>query len=254
MANEKGGCYNDCYAAKSSKLYGYDFSKTVLREFEDRYHVAETIRRINRIRLDFVRIGCSGDPSENWEHALKIIRQIEFCSKEIVIITRHWTILTDEQLQYLSTINLCINTSVSALDKPEIMERCLQQYNRIKPFLKSVLRIVSCDFNLENSRGHYLAKIQADLFRNESTLDTVLRLSPNNRFIKDGIVNVKRISFLGKKQWASKHNPKTYVGKCSSCQEMCGLNIKSQNAYPLKHGIVKQMKLEEYAHEQDLIK
>ena len=28
------GCYNDCYSAKSAKLYGYDFSKTILRDFE----------------------------------------------------------------------------------------------------------------------------------------------------------------------------------------------------------------------------
>ena len=35
MNNEDGGCYNDCYAAKSAKLYGYDFSKSILH-FLDR--------------------------------------------------------------------------------------------------------------------------------------------------------------------------------------------------------------------------
>ena len=34
MSENKRGCYNDCYAAKSAKLYGYDFSKTVLSYFE----------------------------------------------------------------------------------------------------------------------------------------------------------------------------------------------------------------------------
>ena len=28
LHNEKG-CYNDCYAARYSKKYGYDFSKTI---------------------------------------------------------------------------------------------------------------------------------------------------------------------------------------------------------------------------------
>ena len=95
MANEKGGCYNDCYAAKSAKLYGYDFSKTVFRHFESEKHRRLIINRINKIPLDFVRIGTSGDPSENWEHALKICKGIETCNKEIVVITKHWTELTN---------------------------------------------------------------------------------------------------------------------------------------------------------------
>jgi len=39
MENESGGCYHDCYAAKSAKLYGYDFSKTVLRGFDNEAHL-----------------------------------------------------------------------------------------------------------------------------------------------------------------------------------------------------------------------
>jgi len=70
IANETGGCYNDCYAAKSAKLYGYDFSKTVQRNFESEYHRRFILRQINKIPLDFVRIGTSGDPSENWENTI----------------------------------------------------------------------------------------------------------------------------------------------------------------------------------------
>ena len=88
MENNKGGCYNDCYAAKSSKLYGYDFSKTVLRNFKDEYHRRQIVSEINNIKLDFIRIGCSGDPSENWNHTINIIKSIENVNKQIVIITR----------------------------------------------------------------------------------------------------------------------------------------------------------------------
>ena len=225
MQNELGGCYNDCYAAKSSKLYGYDFSKTVLRDFKNELHKRKTVIQINKISLPFIRMGTSGDPSENWEHTIKILKQIENCNKEIVLIVRHWQTLTDEQLQYLSTINVCINTSISALDKNELRERCLQQFKRITPYCKSVLRIVSCDFNLNNNEGLRLSKIQHELFKNHPILDTVLRVNKNNEFVKSGIINVKKSKFLGKNAIISKYNKKTYFGKCSTCIEMCGVKL-----------------------------
>lgn len=244
IANNIGGCYNDCYAAKSAKLYGYDFGKTVLRSFENKVHRNEIFAKINRVKLDFVRIGTSGDPSENWEHTISIIKQIDTCNKEIVIITKHWTNLTIEQLQYFAKINICINTSVSALDKPDLLKNCLDQYKIIKKYCKSILRIVSCDFNIDNETGHKLAKIQADLFKNESTLDTVLRVNKNNELVKSGVINVKESTFLGKKALISKYNKSTYFGKCSTCHEMCGLNIKTiDKQYPDKKGIVKQLTL-----------
>ena len=244
MANEPGGCYNDCYAAKSAKLYGYDFSKTVLRDFENEYHRRFIVNQISKIKLDFVRIGASGDPSEDWAHTFKIIESIKHCNKEIVIITKHWQPMTDGQLETLKGLNICINTSVSALDKPHLMAECLKQYNRIKPFCKSVLRIVSCDFNLENQTGHMLAKIQAELFKNDSTLDTVLRVNKKNKLVKDGVIKVKQATFLGKKATISKYNRKTYFGKCSNCHEMCGLNIKpNEQQYPDKPGTLKQLKI-----------
>lgn len=244
MANETGGCYNDCYAAKSAKLYGYNFSKTVLRDFENEYHRRFIVNEISKVKLDFIRIGTSGDPSEDWVHTFKIIDCIKHCNKEIVIITKHWQAMTDEQLETLKGLNICINTSVSVLDKPNLMAGCLKEYNRIKPFCKSVLRIVSCDFNLENETGHKLAKIQNHLFDNESTLDTVLRVNKNNKLVKDGIINVKSSTFLGKKTMISKYNKKTYFGKCSTCIEMCGLNINpKEKRYPDKPGTIKQLNL-----------
>lgn len=242
MNNEIGGCYNDCYAAKSAKLYGYDFSKTVLRYFENEKHRRLIVSKINKIKLDFVRIGTSGDPSENWGHTIEILKSIDKCNKEIVIITKHWTNLSESQLEYLSTINVCINTSVSALDKQHLIDNSLLQYNRLKKHCKSILRIVSCNFNLENKTGHDLAKIQNSLFINEAVLDTILRVAKNNPLIRNGIIKVEASKFLGKNAIISKYNKSTYFGKCSTCHEMCGLNIKNENReYPLKRGIEKQL-------------
>ena len=229
MNNELGGCYNDCYAAKSARIYGYDFSKTVLRDFKNEFHRRKIVHQINKINLDFVRIGTSGDPSENWNHTFKILKSISNCNKQIVIITKHWTLLTNEQLYYLDTINICINTSVSALDKPEIISRCIEQYERIKPFCKSILRIVSADFNLENETGKRLSLIQHELFKNESTLDTVLRVNKNNPLVKDDIINVREKRFLGNKTLISKVNKKTFFGHCNSCDEMCGIKKQNEN-------------------------
>lgn len=232
--NNKNGCYNDCYAAKISRAYGYDFTKTVVRDFENVSHVAETINAIDRIPLPFVRMGTMGDPSENWVHTLNICRLISLrdqlslfsrVPKEIVIITKHWNNLTDAQVLLLTKYNICINTSVSALDPPEQLRNGVTQYERLIPYCKSILRIVSADFNSGNEIGVALAKVQEGLFKNAKTLDTVLRVAKGNPYVLDGIINIKRGNFMGKKQYLSKYNKKTYVGKCSTCLEMCGVNI-----------------------------
>jgi len=232
LRDNKRGCYNDCYAAKSAKHYGYDFSKTVLRYFTDKRHERKIINQINRIKLDFVRIGTSGDPSEYWQHTINILKVIRNVNKQIVIITKHWTNLTDDHLQFLSTINVCINTSVSALDEPGLLINSLAQYHRLKPFCKSVLRIVSADFNLQNPTGAKLANLQHSLFKNEGTIDTVLRVNKNNPLVKDGVINVTQSTFLGKKAIISKLNKSTYFGGCATCHEMCGMNVKTN--YPDK--------------------
>jgi hypothetical protein len=244
MENNKGGCYGDCYAAKSSKLYGYDFSKTVLRHFENEYHRREIVRQINNIKLDFVRIGNSGDPSENWNHTISILKGIQNINKQIVIITKHWTNLTNEQLQFLSTINICVNTSISALDNKDLRDNSLSQYERLRPYCKSLLRVVSCDFNLNNELGHEYYKIQLELFKNRPVIDTVLRVNKNNKLAKDGIINIKESKFLGKKAYISKYNKKAYIGKCSTCKEMCGVNMNDSSfGFILKKPIIKQLDL-----------
>jgi hypothetical protein len=242
MSHTENGCYNDCYAAKSAKIYGYNFSKTILRSFTDRKHEREIISQINKVKLDFIRIGCSGDPSENWEHCFTILKKISKSLKEIVIITKHWINLTNEQLEYLKTINVCINTSVSALDNTDLLNNSIIQYNRLKPYCKSILRIVSCDFNLENQIGHQLFILQKSLFINDNTIDTIFRPSKKNKLITDGIINSKVGVFNGSKQLMSKYNKKTYAGKCSACQEMCGVTIKDDlHKFPIKRTI--QLKL-----------
>jgi hypothetical protein len=236
LIENANGCYNDCYAYKTAKRYGIDFSKSIERHFENELHKKSIIKQIERIDMPFIRIGCSGDPSENWEHTISIIKQLKESSqlslfdisskKQIVIITRHWETLTDKQLIELQKYNICINTSVSALDNESLINKSLTEYERLKPYCKSVLRIVSCDFNEHNLIGKQKAEIQRKLFKNDLTIDTVFRPSKNNIFVKDEIINVKKMGFMKSKALVSKYNKKAFLGKCENCLEMCGLNLK----------------------------
>ncbi len=66
MKEKPNGCYNDCYAARYSKKYGYDFSKTVLRYFESESHKHLIRRKISKIEAPYFRIDTSCDPSQYW--------------------------------------------------------------------------------------------------------------------------------------------------------------------------------------------
>jgi len=234
LIENPNGCYGDCYAFKTAKRYGIDFSNSIERNFENEAHKQSIIRQIEKIDMPFIRIGCAGDPSENWQHTIKIIKQIKESSqlslfdirskKQIVIITRHWKKLTDLQLKEIAKYNICINTSVSALDNQKLIDNSLTEYERIKPYCKSVLRIVSCDFNELNNIGKEKAEIQRKLFKNELTIDTVFRPSSKNEYVLNEIINVKKMGFMDSKTLVSKYNKKTFLGKCSNCKEMCGLN------------------------------
>jgi len=223
MRDNEKGCYGDCYAASYAKRYGYDFSRYVRRDFESHSHFADIYHAINRVDMPFIRIGTSGDPSEDWRHTFDILEKLKDCKKEFVIITRHWKVISDSDLLRLADLNVCINTSVSALDSESVRENCLLQYERLKPYCKSVLRIVTCDFNTMNPVGFEKALIQDRLIDiDKNYIDTVFRPSKSNPLVKGLVINVEKIKFLGSGVLASKANKKTYFGKCGTCPEMCG--------------------------------
>lgn len=229
MKDNPNGCYDGCYAARYSKGKGFDFSKTVLRYFENDRHRAKIIRAINKSDMPFVRIGVTGDPSESWEHTLNICKSISQINRKIIIITKHWNNLTLKQLGIIQKLDICINTSISALDSPKLLSNRLQQYTILKDYCKSVLRIVSCNFNLNNKAGKRLNEIQKELFKNKDTLDTVLRVSKNNKYVLGGIINIKKTYFLNRPCYVSRYNKHTYFGMCNNCKELCGLNMNGGN-------------------------
>jgi len=174
-----------------------------------------------------VRIGEMGDPSMDWEHTLGVRHDIAVAGKPIVIVTKHWKPIPENLLGYLGELHTCVNTSVSALDNDEELEYRLQQFERIKPYCNSVLRVVSCDFNRDNADGFYRAIIQEELFKvgGSKCIDNIFRASANNHFVVKGIINTKRIGFMRSMILASVNNNSTYFGMCGDCPDMCGVNL-----------------------------
>tara|TARA_R110002012_G_scaffold317698_1_gene534626 strand:+ start:147 stop:905 length:759 start_codon:yes stop_codon:yes gene_type:complete len=219
----KKGCFSDCYAARNARIYGYDFTENILRDFESEKHLQSIIRKANKIEFPFIRMGNSGDPSENWEHTLNILEKLKNVEKQFIIITKHWNKLTLDQLKRLSKLNVCINTSISAID--ENLHQNIEQFELLKNYCESILRVVSFDFNTKNKKGLDYSLIQDWIFNSFDVLDTVFRCSKSNPLFKEGIINIKETKFLGSKCYVSKYNPKTYFGKCNNCLEKCGLRM-----------------------------
>jgi hypothetical protein len=202
-----------------------------LFDFHDARHVADILRAISKIDMPFVRIGELGDPSEAWEHTIDICDIISAAKKSIVIITKHWKTIPEKLINNLRMLDLCINTSISALDSDVEIEHRLGQYNRLKGYCNSVLRIVSCRFNTETEEGKRRAAIQDNLFLNENTINTVFRPSNTNSLVTKNIIYADRVDFLRSSVLASQFREDSYLGRCDTCPDMCGINVKYRNNY-----------------------
>lgn len=234
VKNSPGGCYGDCYAYNIANRYGYDFAQTVYRDFINDHHLEHIKKQIQRIDMPFIRMGTMGDPSENWDHTLTICEALQndvqyslFARerKEIVIITKHWHNLTNRELFRLKKLKVCINSSVSALDNDAVRENAMKQYRLLKGFCRSILRVVTCDFNKAHPDGFELSKIQDDIIGKNEYIDTVFRPTKNNPLVLNGVINVKKKRFIKGKQLMSKLNKSSYLGRCENCKEMCGVTM-----------------------------
>ena len=230
-----GGCYGDCYALKIANRYKLEFDTPVIRDFyvdakqlmlfdfKDERHMWKVINEVWSVDMPFVRIGEMGDPSEDWEHTISICEKLQPSLKPIVIITKHWHAIPDTILDRVAALGLYINTSISALDDEREIEHRWNEYNRLRNYCHSVLRIVSCNFNLDNEEGERMNMIQDQLVDNDRVIDTVFRPSASNPLVSSGVINVEKIKFLGATMLASLRDKGAYVGRCDTCPDMCGV-------------------------------
>ena len=228
MKLHKNGCYGACYAKSIADRYGYDFSDSTLRRFGSAKHLENIISGIKSSKSDFVRVGIIGDPSECWGHTIDICDKIKSAGKKVVLITKHWEPLPDYLYEKVNRLGLIINTSVSALDSDKLIRHRLNEYRKLKEICTSVLRVVSCDFNLNSINGLICNEIQESLFDNENVIDTVLRVSDNHYLVRDCTINIESKEFLSGKTRASMKNKNTHFGYCSKCSDRCGTGFKNE--------------------------
>jgi len=225
IKDNPGGCWGVCYAKKVADFRGLNFAVSVQRRIKGLTHARQLAKVILSYPFEFVRIGTMGDPSHAWLHTLTICKWLRGCHKIPVIVTKHWVVAPDSILEGFGKLGVIFNTSISALDTDEHLKYRLEQYERYKKYGKSILRIVSCDFNRENEEGKRRAEIQDNLFKYDKALDNPLRCPKEFDWVKRGVIRVSKEKDLNSEVYMSKWNKSTHTGDCENCNERCGVNM-----------------------------
>lgn len=220
-AHPDGGCYGLCYANKIASFYGIDFTKSVSRKFLNRFAIERTVRRHSE---SWFRIGTMGDPCHDWDLTVMVCKWLgKF--KTPIIITKHWVEMSDEQGRAMKEVGAIINTSISPLDSHVERVYRLHQFNRMKELgLRSVLRIVSCEFG-QTHAGKELSAVQNRLFDNSPVIDNPLRIPKTDQRVLSGDILVQKHKDLGGGSMISICNKETYIGTCGACPDKCGASL-----------------------------
>jgi hypothetical protein len=219
------GCYGDCYAARIARYRGFDFETSVLRKFSDREHVA-TIRNIIADHSDmWYRIGVHGDPSYDWHHTVGVCKYLWPTGKVPVIVTKHWTVLSDSQMGFLAKLGAIVHTSISGMDTDaEIEHRLIQAARASDAGCKSIRRVVTCDFG-NSAWAVDCATKQRALLSTGMVIDNPFRPSKSNpRYIAGDVRAITRDDSIGGRH-VSLHSDNAYLGHCSTCLDQCGMNM-----------------------------
>jgi hypothetical protein len=216
-----GGCYGECYAANIAKRYRWAFGVPAARYFKGEADKRSILRQVEKASMPFIRIGEMGDPSEDWAHTLSVASAVSGHSKAVVIITKHWNPVPNSLLPLLAGIT--VNTSISAMDSQGEITYRLSQFERLKRWCNSVLRVVSCRFNPRHPEGAARKWVQDQLFSHR-VIDTVFRPSTSNELLLRGVILAKPKRFLGATMLASMRDPNTHFGGCEDCPDQCGIH------------------------------
>lgn len=236
MSAQEEGCYGECYAAKIATRYGLAFNESVTRGFVDRWqHRDILVRQLRQHPLTWYRIGVMGDPSHAWAHTLAVIRHLRPAEKTAVIVTKHWTVLTDDQISQMLELDVVVNTSNSALDTDAQSRHRVGQYQRLQRFgVRSVNRVVTCEFS-DTTEWAREAKARQDyLLSLPPVIDTPLRLRPTNpRVLSGELITKRRADAIGGGTLLSLHDDNVFLGHCGDCPDQCGVEDA-----PMRHAPV----------------
>jgi hypothetical protein len=166
------------------------------------------------------RVGTFGDPSHDWENTIKVCELLKYTKKLPVIVTKHWQEISEKQLLRFKKIGAVFNTSVSALDTDSEIQQRTAQIKRIKNAgMKSICRVVTCNFSKTNHKQKWLLSLNP-------IIDTPLRVSKSNKMVLSGeIIAEKNKNAIGGGKTLSMHNKNIYIGHCKNCPDQCGINL-----------------------------
>lgn len=223
MRSHEGGCYGECYAAKTASRYGIDFATSVTRRLtpENRGIV---FRAVRDHEASWYRIGVAGDPCHDWAYTLEVCEYLETTGKVPVIITKHWMPLTDEQIDGFCELGTVFNTSVSGFDTDAQLVHRVRQIQRLKlAGIRSIARVVTCEFG--KTEWGRAAKYKQDfLLTLAPVIDNPLRADKSSpRVVSGDILLTRRADSIGGGKFVSLHNPDVYLGNCKSCPDQCGV-------------------------------
>ena len=219
------GCYDECYAAKTAKRYGIDFSTSVSRQFMGREHRDTLIKQLNTFPETWYRIGTFGDPCHDWKHTIAVIRALRFSKKTAVIITKHWIPLTDKHIADLKWLGAVVNTSTSGLDTDQELRHRVKQIERLRDAgVRSINRVVTCNFG--TSEWALACKAKQDyLLTIKPIIDNPLRPSLSNPHVVNGdLLVTRRPDAVGGGKIVSLSDPNAYLGTCQGCPDQCGVD------------------------------
>lgn len=231
----EGGCYNDCYAAKTASRYGINFSVSVSRKLTP-WNRADVFCAVRDFHASWYRIGTAGDPCHDWDNTLEVCEYLHGTGKQAVIITKHWIKLDDSHLSRFKALSAVINTSVSALDTQQELKHRLRQIERIREYgIASVARVVTCEFG-DTESGRERKLIQNSLLAVLPVVDNPLRTGANHALVLSGDILLSRHteSIGGGSKLISLHDKNVYLGTCDSCPDQCGA---TKTPHPLTKGI-----------------
>lgn len=218
------GCYGECYACKTAKTYGIDFSSSVPRKLTEK-NIISCFNTVKNHCNTWYRVGVAGDPSFDWDNTIDVISKLKAAKKIPVIVTKHWRVLSDSQLEKLSSLNVVFNTSVSGLDTDSEIKERFFQYSRIKQHgITSVCRVVTCDFG-NTDFGRSCKEKQDYLLSTPNVIDNPFRVGKNNQMVISGdiLITRKTKSIGGGSKFVSLHDNSIFLGHCNKCLDQCGI-------------------------------
>jgi len=219
------GCYGECYANKTATRYGIEFKTSISRLFTTETF-SDLFFAVKNHHAEWYRIGVAGDPCHDWEHTVYVCEALKHTRKIPVIITKHWKILSDSQMDRLLVVGAVINTSTSGLDTDAETKHRIKQIERIRAAgLVSVNRVVTCEYG--NTEFGIKAKAKQDyLLSITPVINNPLRASNQNERVKSGdIILTKCEESVGGGKYVSLHNAGIYLGTCKDCPDQCGVEV-----------------------------